>query len=592
MPNPLRLTDSIDRARAPMLGAAIGDALGWPMENRSGRVGGISKVEPRFELTAWRRREGGGYAPHEVAVPAGTYSDDTQLTLAVGRSRLRGDRWWEHWSQCELPLWLVYERGGGGATKRAAQAWNRGHGPWSREAKERDRERYYEAGGNGVAMRILPHALIETADFKTIAREILADGICTHGHPRALIGAQVQAYAIWLALNLEGPLGYGDLLRRALDEEDSWGYLAQDDERLSGWWEATHEYRPDFVTTWKRTRGEARRLLEGCQESLGEGSLAVDRKTLEKLGAFDPKVSGSGTVTAAASVFLASRYASRPEHGMLAAAFARGADTDTVAAMTGAILGAVDRDDWLAGIDQHLQDLGYIEDLSAALSRGESTRLPGSSWRADDRRTLWPELEAAPLGSRLPLSIFGSVEVRGRENIPTRSSNQIIEWTLLTEEGLTLHPKRVASEKAAQRRTAAEAGPSVAASEDPSKIDGTPFWLVLSVADLDASRQFFDQSLGLNVREDKARRLLYVFDRIVLEQSDRTTSGMKFSDEEDLIRHPSAVTIFRSEHQFAALQGRLEGAGVPTTGVFDRHGRRAFRTADPDGNVFEFRLNA
>jgi hypothetical protein len=36
-------------------------------------------------LVPWMRREGGRSAPHEQAIPAGAYSDDTQLLLTVAR---------------------------------------------------------------------------------------------------------------------------------------------------------------------------------------------------------------------------------------------------------------------------------------------------------------------------------------------------------------------------------------------------------------------------------------------------------------------------------------------------------------------------
>lgn len=582
MDGTLRLTDSFERARAPMLAAAVGDALGWPVENRSGIVGGVSKLQPRFEFAPWRRREGGGYVPHEVEIAAGSYSDDTQLTLAVARSRLRGDSWWGHWTRCELPLWLVYERGGGGASKRAAQAWNRGHEPWSPEAKEKDRDRYFDAGGNGVAMRILPHVLAGAESFESIAREVLADGVTTHGHPRALLGAQLHAYCLWLAFRQETPLGFGELVSRALDEESAWGPLPDRDERLASWEEATAEGRQDFASTWEQTRAEMRKLLEICATSLRAGSLVVDRETMDELGAFDPKTGGAGTIAAATALYIASRYASRPEGGLLAAAFARGSDTDTIAAMAGSLLGAIDKDDWLADIGRDLQDSAYIEDLSATLGRGGRSA-PVEPWGMSDRRALWAELDAAEPGAAVDLSVFGAAQVRERQEIPTRSAgNKITAWTLVTEEGQTLFPKRVASGRSAQRTS-----PSPPAGAP--KIDGTPFWLVLAVADLDASRRFFAETLGLNVRHDKARRLLYVLDRIVLERADRPAANTKFAAEEDLLRHPSAITIFRPAQELAQLQAKLTATDAPTTAVFDRDGRRVFRTADPDGNVFEFR---
>lgn len=67
----------------------------------------------------WNRRAGGKYWPHEEKILRGEYSDDTQLIIATARSLLRGRQWSNFFRQAELPAWLKYERGGGGATKRA-----------------------------------------------------------------------------------------------------------------------------------------------------------------------------------------------------------------------------------------------------------------------------------------------------------------------------------------------------------------------------------------------------------------------------------------------------------------------------------------
>ncbi|WP_434785872.1 ADP-ribosylglycohydrolase family protein [Bacillus velezensis] len=87
----------------------------------------------------------------------GSYSDDTQLLFATARS-LENKNWFSHFVKIELPTWLLYERGGGGATKRAADLWSNGHPPLeARKTKKDDIKCYFEAGGNGVTMRILPH---------------------------------------------------------------------------------------------------------------------------------------------------------------------------------------------------------------------------------------------------------------------------------------------------------------------------------------------------------------------------------------------------------------------------------------------------
>ena len=110
-----------EKALGAFLGAAVGDALGWPNEMPARRVrgsnGGDASLRTGFET--WRRRSGGRFMPHEEVIRAGEYSDDTQLLLCSARSLLRGGAWLDHLVSKELPTWRLYQRGGGGATNRA-----------------------------------------------------------------------------------------------------------------------------------------------------------------------------------------------------------------------------------------------------------------------------------------------------------------------------------------------------------------------------------------------------------------------------------------------------------------------------------------
>jgi ADP-ribosylglycohydrolase len=101
------------RIEGALFGAAVGDALGWPIEGPSRRVGGTARVQPRLAFAEWTRREGGAWAAHEEEIAPGSYSDDTQLILSLTRSLARED-WYQHLTRFELPFWLMYQRGGGG----------------------------------------------------------------------------------------------------------------------------------------------------------------------------------------------------------------------------------------------------------------------------------------------------------------------------------------------------------------------------------------------------------------------------------------------------------------------------------------------
>ena len=201
------------KAEGAFIALAAGDALGWPQEFPRKVIGKPKSIKPTPELRAWMRRGGGQYYPHEELIQRGEYSDDTQLTLAVARSRLfAGNTWWNVLTRTELPLWTLYERSGGGATKRAVACWIKGKSPWSGGGK--DVKRYFDAGGNGVAMRVLPHAIFYSGvdDPSQLVRDVIMDGVATHGHPRALVGATAYAYAAWWLLRTERTIKFGELV--------------------------------------------------------------------------------------------------------------------------------------------------------------------------------------------------------------------------------------------------------------------------------------------------------------------------------------------------------------------------------------------
>ena len=284
------------RAEGAMLATAVGDALGWPQEDRSGRVGGRRAVEPRLEFSEWRRREGGRYAAHEEAIGAGEYSDDTQLVLALARALRAGDSWWERLTEVELPFWLFYERGGGAATKRAARSWANGKPPWT----DGSRAHYFASGGNGVAMRVLPHALRgwNSEDFSATGKAVVQSGITTHGHPVALVGALAYTYAVWLALRRETVLEYGGLIDQVAADVGAWSVLPS--ELPEDWREAADdETDGEYGGRWTETVAAMVELLTVARGGIDEGALSVDRETLDQLGAFEKAISGAGTVATA-----------------------------------------------------------------------------------------------------------------------------------------------------------------------------------------------------------------------------------------------------------------------------------------------------
>jgi ADP-ribosylglycohydrolase len=352
----------IDKYLGALLGAAVGDALGWPNEQNSKN---ISKSTPKDKeiFQKWVRRDGGRYWSHDEEILPGEYSDDTQLIIATARSLQYGENWNIHFTGIELPAWTTYERGGGGATKRAADAWRRGNNPWSIE-KEKivDVERYFNAGGNGVAMRILPHVFRNEEKFDEVMRQVVLNGIYTHGHPRALIGAMVYADALLYLGKNEKTLGYGELVDYLVSRKGKWGMFP----KLRDAWLSNADIilKTNYMDLWDGVAEEVITLLKIAREGLDEGALDMGNSVLEKLGCFDKKVNGAGTVTAVAAIYLASKYASSPRLALYEAAYLKNADTDTLASMVGGLLGMLHGSEFLSVSWLDVQDYEYLNKLA------------------------------------------------------------------------------------------------------------------------------------------------------------------------------------------------------------------------------------
>ena len=435
------------KAEGAFLAFAAGDALGWPQE--VGRSGGSRTVEtaPHVEFKAWMRRSAGPHRPYEEVIDAGAYSDDTQLALAVARSRTsHGADWWKTFATVELPLWTLYERGGGGATKRAARAWIDGGPPW-KVAKRDAVRRYFDAGGNGVAMRVLPHALFLAGsdDPNQLVREVVFDGSATHGHPRALVGAAAYAYAAWSLARRTGTLGFGELLDLLLDESSTWGTFPRSDRGGGTWLAAAEGVTDGYERIWSQTVGEMRTLLEVARRGVRAGALADDHAVLAELGCFGSS-KGSGAVTAAAAAYLVARHAAQPRQGVVRAAFESGADTDTLAAMTGGLAGCLAGVEWIPRPWLDVQDAGYLRRMAGRLAAGPD----GADRRAvparPDLQAILSELARNRDGDVGDLVLGDGMRAQAEALTDPRAiakSIAVRAWRLRTADGQTLYVTKV-----------------------------------------------------------------------------------------------------------------------------------------------------
>lgn len=354
-----------EKARGAMLSFAIGDALGWPFENVSknlnrdnNQVNGFLKWVRRVRSPFW----------HDETVGAGEYSDDTQLVLAVGRSLL-SENWVEHLKSKELPFWLTYERGGGRAILKAARGLCGGDVSSTEDlAKE-----YFAAGGNGGVMRILPHIIYHSdGTIEDIIDEVVEDVIISHGHPRAILGAACYTFAVHYLLQKDSPLSFAELAKVLHSERKRWG-AAPNKARFSKWLDYAKSFCPyDFNTEWNRCYIEMRVALGNIISSLDEGFMSDDSKILESIGTFS-KAGGAGDVSTLTAIYLFSKYVNAPELALGISAHLKDADTDTIAALTGGLLGAILGTEWIPYEWRNVQDWKYISALADSLVNKENS---------------------------------------------------------------------------------------------------------------------------------------------------------------------------------------------------------------------------
>lgn len=358
---PTMIPDPIEKCKGAMLAAAIGDALGWPNEPRSKNRIKTSKVHDFF--VEWTRR---CKEPrwHDERILPGEYSDDTQMTLSVARSIIAGD-WERFFAEKELPFWLRYERGGGGALLKAARSISDKNVLLWQSSYTKN---YFNAGGNGAAMRILPHVIAgaNTPDLASLMHDVIKNTLITHGHPRAFLGATCYAYALDYLLRKNTVLEYGELVTTVIEGQQIWGAFPEPDV-FGQWLEIANHYAGfDYSKEWDKVLSKMLFQLKYIKASLEKGLMLDDTKILADLECFS-KVSGAGDVAALAAIYLTSRYATNPTLGIKVPAFSFNADTDTIASITGGLLGMLCGTNWIPAEWKAVQDYDCIVQMAELL---------------------------------------------------------------------------------------------------------------------------------------------------------------------------------------------------------------------------------
>lgn len=345
------------------LWAAYGDAVGFPTELVSEHEFEKRTGQKRIVGTIhWSKRVGGLFGP-EILFPRGSYSDDTQLRLSVSRS-IAGDGFFdvESFAKIELPVWLNYALGAGRASKLAAANLALKESTWSQNFFQSTQVQYWNGGGNGAVMRIQPHVWAgHSHDPAAFMGDVVRNAVCSHGHPRAIIGAAIHAQCLHVALRNGGPTAPKEWAELGSIAATQARQSLLDDEELSLVWVPYWEQRSgqNLRKAWDTTTAE---WLAACKSASSTCATHAPPELryhaiLSELGGFGSAERGSGLKTPLYANVLAWLYRDEdPKTPLLLSANSFGSDTDTIGTLAGALVGAVAS----TAPREELQDSAYI----------------------------------------------------------------------------------------------------------------------------------------------------------------------------------------------------------------------------------------
>ncbi len=328
------------RTRNSMLWAAYADALGFISELVTEKaLARRTKGADLDHLMAWTRRVG-GRGGVEVELPAGCWSDDTQLRMAVSRAIGCHGFDVEAFARVEVPIWRSYALGGGRATKAAAANLGKPKVLWYANTFRG----WADAGGNGAAMRIQPHVWASADLDGDYMLDVITDSVCTHGHPRAIVGACFHAATLAHCLR-DGAVPNPSRWEEIASELDNAPLLIEGHRSLGPMWIALWEQETGkrLRDAWGSTVDELRAAIGQAAESANgaDSTSEAYRAISTRLGLTDKAQRGSGILTPVAAVVLAAT-ATDAHDAAVVAANEIGTDTDTIATMAAALLGACD----------------------------------------------------------------------------------------------------------------------------------------------------------------------------------------------------------------------------------------------------------
>ncbi|MFD9323212.1 ADP-ribosylglycohydrolase family protein [Streptomyces sp. NPDC060053] len=327
------------RATGSLLGLALGDALGFPTEfNDIPSI--LAKCGP------WRETE----LPKRAFV-----SDDTQMTLAVGRAmRTAMDRGLLVPTALARPLraefvdWYQSPDNNRAPGRTCLTACN------LLKDEKRDWADASQIGskGCGANMRVAPVGLAPGLSDEQRAGAAQLQSALTHGHPTALAASDLTAHAVRLLSQGAEPAALVGLLRAyAVDNRSRYHHRW-----LGDLWTRGQDPTPEHFI--ERGWDECLGVLERLREALGDPSPETDPCLATGAGWIAEEAMATGLLC-----FLL--FPDEPVTALRRAACSSG-DSDSIACLTGAFAGAyAGADAWPTAWADRIEYQGELVTLGA-----------------------------------------------------------------------------------------------------------------------------------------------------------------------------------------------------------------------------------
>ena len=208
-----------------MLGLAVGDALGAPLEF-------IDRGDIARRYGEVREMIGGGW----LNTAPGEYTDDTQMTLAIARSVAKLGRVDPADIAAHFVQWMESMPKDIGNTTLQSLGYLADGVPWNVAGARTMAQRGDSAAGNGSIMRAAPLALVCRNDRDALVRHSLDISLITHADPRSCWACVALNQAIVASLDGDGDLiaAASDVQQPLVRETITTAAVAKRDDVLSG----------------------------------------------------------------------------------------------------------------------------------------------------------------------------------------------------------------------------------------------------------------------------------------------------------------------------------------------------------------------